>query len=341
MEISAALPAATLPSTRSLLAATITAVAVLACAPAASAAAKQAPPRPAVTYVSTLAELDFSAGESAENVTVNRDGSLTVTTLGGHTAPGAHPELLRIDRYGHRTVITTGEQGDAFSGVTHDRNGTIYFNVSSDAPSRAGVWKLRPGGAPRRIAALPADGLPNGLDLDPTRNILYVSDSTKGVIWAVPTSGGKATTWLTDPALAPDPAIPFGVNGLRVHKGAVWVTNSSKGTLLRIPVTSAGAPGRIHAVAGGLTGVDDFTFVSDRSDVAFAAQNSINQLAVVHPDGTIETALDASDGLASPTSVAVRGNRIYITNAGFAEPHDAKVQRGTINPAVLNRGPAS
>ncbi|GKQ41940.1 hypothetical protein [Streptomyces sp. A012304] len=33
--------------------------------------------------------------------------------------------------------------------------------------------------------------------------------------------------------------------------------------------------------------------------------------------------------------------RLYITDAGFAEPHDAKVQRGTINPAALHCGPTA
>ncbi|MER6786682.1 hypothetical protein ABT330_19040 [Streptomyces sp. NPDC000658] len=36
-----------------------------------------------------------------------------------------------------------------------------------------------------------------------------------------------------------------------------------------------------------------------------------------------------------------RRQRFAPTDAGFAEPHDAKVQRATIDPAVLNRGPAS
>ncbi|MFM9555192.1 hypothetical protein SAMN04487980_1002303 [Streptomyces sp. cf124] len=98
-----------------------------------------------------------------------------------------------------------------------------------------------PGGTPRRVAALPTDGLPNGLALDPAGSTLYVADSSKSTVWAVPASGGKATAWLTDPALSPDPSVPFGANGLRFHRGAVWVSNSAQGTLLRIPVTATGA----------------------------------------------------------------------------------------------------
>ncbi|MFF5301984.1 SMP-30/gluconolactonase/LRE family protein [Streptomyces sp. NPDC013161] len=332
---------ATLLKKRSTRAAVIAAAAVLASAPYASAVARQASSKPVVADVRTLAALDFTVGDSPENITVNPDNSLTVSTLGGHTAAGARPALLRIDPSGRTTVIVAGQQGDAFSGIARDRDGTTYYNVASDDASRTGVWKLPPGGTPRRIAALPTDGLPNGLALDPAGRTLYVADSDKSTVWAVPASGGQATAWLTDPALAPDPSVPFGANGLRFHRGAVWVSNSAQGTLLRIPVTATGAPGRIHTVTSGLSSVDDFNFLNDRTDVVFAAQNGLDQVAVVHPDGTTRTVLTASDGLASPTSVAVRGNRLYITDAGFADPHDAKVQRGTISPAALNRGPAS
>ncbi|MER5805770.1 hypothetical protein [Streptomyces mirabilis] len=83
--------------------------------------------------------------------------------------------------------------------------------------------QLPPGGKPRRIAALPADGLPNGLALDPTGRTLYAADSYKATVWIVPVSGGTAKAWVTDPTLAPDTsvAVPLGANGLRFHKGAV------------------------------------------------------------------------------------------------------------------------
>ncbi|KUN29321.1 hypothetical protein AQJ23_00600 [Streptomyces antibioticus] len=341
MEISTAAPTATLLKKRSRLAAMIAVAAVVVSAPYASAATRPSSPQPVVSGVKTLAAFDFTAGGAPENIAVNPDNSLTVSVLGGYVAAGERPALLRVALSGRSTVLVAGQPGDAFSGITHDHDGSTYYNVVSGDASRAGVWKLPPGGAPRRIAALPTDGMPNGLALDAVTRTLYVADSNKGIVWAVPASGGKATVWLTGPALAPDPSIPFGVNGLRFHRGAVWVSNTAKGTLLRIPVTAAGTPGHIHTVASGLTGVDDFNFPSDRSDVVLAAQNGLNQVAVVHPDGTIEPVLTASDGLASPTSIAVHGSRFFITNAGFAEPHDAKVQRGTINPAVLNCGPAS
>ncbi|GAX50277.1 hypothetical protein [Streptomyces olivochromogenes] len=111
----------------------------------------------------------------------------------------------------------------------------------------------------------------------------------------------------------------------------VWVSNLGKGTLPRIPVTAAGTPGRVRTVITSLTGVDDFNFLSDHSNLVFAALNTQNQIAVVYPNGTTRTVLTASDGLASPTATAVRGKRLYITDGGLDAPHDARLQSGKVD----------
>ncbi|MFE3899385.1 hypothetical protein ACFXPY_03190 [Streptomyces sp. NPDC059153] len=49
------------------------------------------------------------------------------------------------------------------------------------------------------------------------------------------------------PAGSPAPAglrgscSPFGVNGIEVHNGAAWETNTHDATLLRIPITATAA----------------------------------------------------------------------------------------------------
>jgi len=47
---------------------------------------------------------------------------------------------------------------------------------------------------------------------------------------------GKAEVWASGQDLQPTAPGGFGVNGLKVHDGSGWVSNSSQGTLLRIPV---------------------------------------------------------------------------------------------------------
>ncbi|MCX5097691.1 SMP-30/gluconolactonase/LRE family protein [Streptomyces sp. NBC_00365] len=313
--------------------------AVLVSTPSASAAPGGSPAQPVITQVKTAAAFDFAAGDSPENINVNPDGSLTVSLLG--VPANKPPKLIRITPSGQRTTLVDGHLGDQITGNTRGSDGTVYYNVDSDDASRNGTWKLPPHGRPRRLAALP-DGLPNGLAIDRAGRTLYAADSYNGTVWAVPISGGPARVWLSGPALAADPdgSLPLGVNGVRFHKGAVWVSNYSQGKLLRIPVTAHGTPGRIHTVADNIPDFDDFAFLNNRSDTVFAAQNDpTDRVSVVHPNGTHETALTVDDGLASPTTTAVRGNQLFIANAGFNAPHDAKLQSGTINLHALTPHP--
>jgi hypothetical protein len=101
------------------------------------------------------------------------------------------------------------------------------------------------------------------------------------------------------------------------------------------PVTATGDPGSVQVIAGNLTGIDDFKFLSDRSDVAFVALNSANEVAAVFPDGRTKIVVTVADGLDSPTDTAVRGSEIFITDGGGNPPHKAQLQTGKINFAAL------
>ncbi|MFF0156009.1 SMP-30/gluconolactonase/LRE family protein [Streptomyces sp. NPDC005263] len=328
------------------LAVTATA-AVLVSAPSASAWTGGSYGGSVVTDVRTAAAFEFAAGEIPENITANPDGSVTLSMLGScAVCQRTHgPELMRISPSGERTVLVTGQVGEAISGNARGSDGTVYYALWAPGnAARNGVYRLLGDGTPQRVAALPADSGPNGLAVDPATGTLYIADSLKGIIWSVPVSGGSATPWLTDAALAPVPteALPIGANGLRFHNGALWVSNFNKGTLLRVPITPAGAPGPIRQVAGGLPNIDDLSFLTPFSDVVFAAQNGSSsnngpdRVVVIYPNGTYKPVLTSADGLASPSATAVRGDRLYITDGGVPEPHDPKLQIARINfPALL------
>lgn len=65
-----------------------------------------------------VASFDFAAGEAPENVTVNPDGSLTVSMLG--SPAGERPVLLRIGQNGEREQLAAGRSGDTITGNTRD-----------------------------------------------------------------------------------------------------------------------------------------------------------------------------------------------------------------------------
>ncbi|MER6283270.1 SMP-30/gluconolactonase/LRE family protein [Streptomyces sviceus] len=321
--------------------------AVLVSAPFASAGTGPTYRGSVVTDVTTVSKFDFAAGEIPENITANPDGSVTLSMLGScAVCERTHgPELMRISASGQRTVLATGQVGEAISGNTRGSDGTVYYSVWAPGnAARNGVYKLLADGTPQRVAALSADSGPNGLAIDPAGRTLYIADSLKGIIWSFPASGGSPTPWLTDAALAPVPteALPIGANGLRFHNGALWVSNFNKGTLLRVPVTGTGTAGPIHLVTGGLPNIDDLSFLTPWSDVVFAAQNGSSsnngpdRVVVIYPNGTYKPVLTSADGLASPSATAVRGDRLYITDGGVPEPHAPKLQTARINlPALL------
>jgi len=333
------------------LAVTATA-AVLASAPSASAGTTGHSYRGSVvTDVQSAATFDYAAGEIPENITVNPDGSMTLSLLGScAVCQRTHgPELMRISASGTRTVLATGQVGEAISGNTRGVDGTVYYSVFAPGnAARNGVYALGQDGAAQRIAALPAGAGPTGLAIDSPGNTLYIADSFTSTIWSVPVSGGSVNPWLTDAALAPVPteALPIGANGLRFHNGALWVSNFNQGTLLRVPVTDTGTAGPIHLVAGGLPNIDDLSFLTPTSDVVFVAQNGSSsqngpdRIVVVYPNGTYKPVLTSADGLASPSATAVRGNTLYITDGGVPEPHDPKLQTGRINFDALLANPA-
>ncbi|MFF3943010.1 SMP-30/gluconolactonase/LRE family protein [Streptomyces phaeofaciens] len=270
------------------------------------------------------AHFDLAKGQTPENVALSPDGRAYVTFAKGR-------QIAEISPTGTvRIVATLPEPADGgidtpalgfplTAGIVRAHDGTLYFLYATGTPDLTGVWRLRPGGAPQRIAALPADGLPNGLALDARTHTLYVADSVRGTIWSVPTRGGTPTAWSTAAELAP--AGFLGANGLKVHNGAVWATNLDKGTVLRIPILRNGTAGHIQTRATGMPGIDDIAFTGHGNQL-LAALDGPNEVVLVQPDGSRSTVLTSADGLQNPTSIALHGRTVYVLNAGWLTGKD-------------------
>ncbi|MGW1511624.1 hypothetical protein [Streptomyces sp. NPDC002394] len=297
------------------LAAVVTATAALTVLAAGPASAGD----PTVSDPRVVAHFDAAAGERPENIALEPDGSADLTFSYAR-------QVVRVTKEGVRTVLATLPEvadpqtpniGAAIvSGIARAHDGTLYVNYVTGT-AETGVWRIPPGGGtPEQIAQFPADTFPNGLAIDEECGILYTADSARGVVWSVPADGGEPSVWATGTALLPTTALPFGANGLKLHDGAVWVSNSARSTLLRIPVEEDRTAGPIEIRATGLTGIDDFTFTG-HGDTALAALILDSRLELVRPDGSHKTVLTAADGLRNPTSVAVRAKTLYVPSAAY------------------------
>ncbi|MFF7051525.1 SMP-30/gluconolactonase/LRE family protein [Streptomyces griseorubiginosus] len=268
-----------------------------------------------------VTHFSLASSQQPENITVDRTGSAYLTFSFARQivrlSPGGH--LHALATLPAPTKASTPNLGKAFvGGIARADDGTLYVTYATGTADLTGVWAVRPGGRPHRIAALPADGLPNGLALDARRHRLYVTDSVRGVIYSLPADGGTATVWARGRAL--EPSTFAGVNGLKLHDGAVWATNLDEGTILRIPVTPRGTADRIEVRATGMPSIDDFAFTG-HGDTLLAARDD-NEVDLVRPDGTHTAVLTAADGLETPTSVAVHGDTVYVPSAAYLTNED-------------------
>ncbi|WP_405861625.1 hypothetical protein OG361_39845 [Streptomyces sp. NBC_00090] len=302
---------------------------------------------PVVSDPRVVAHFDFALGQTPENIALEPDGSANLTLSFAR-------QVVNVDKQGTKRILATLPAvanpntpvigAAAALGIARAHDGTLYVTYATGT-AETGIWRIKTdGSAPVQIATLPATGFPNGLALDEECGTLYVADSVLGTVWRVPREGGSPTAWATGEALRPLPA-PDGVvgaNGLKVHNGAVWVSNTDRKTLLRIPVRSDKSAGAIETRATGLDGIDDFAFTG-RDDTALAALNTDNVLALVRPDGTHKPVLTQQDGLSNPTSVAVGGRTVYVPSASyFTEVKDpnlllAKLDKRHGLPGLPNR----
>jgi len=281
--------------------------------------------------VTVLAPFNIMQGQLPENIAAAANGSIDVNWNGADT-------IANVSSSGKVTVLGTlpSVPGGGtstpflkmpFSAGMVNNSGTIYTVFDTGTSSLNGVYRTEPGGTPTLIASLPAGSLANGIALDNLTGTLFITDSALGEIWSVPAQGGTPTTWASGKALAPVKS--FGVNGLKIHNGAVWVSNTSNGTLLRIPILRNGKAGAIKVFASGLSTIDDFAFVGS-SNAVIAALNGANEVAYVTPNGAHSIILTGADGLENPSSVAVSGSTVYIANAAYYTGTNPSLMEATL-----------
>lgn len=301
------------------------------------------PPSNAATITTTAAtapaatsriavHFDLARGQMPENVTLGPDGTAYVTFA-------AARQVAAISPSGATRILATlpapadGGAGTPVlgfaltTGIVRTGDGTLYFLYASGDAATTGLYRLRPGQEPRRIAALPAAGLPNGLVHDEPAKTFYLTDSVLGTITTVPMNGGRAQVWSSAPELASTGFL--GANGIKLRHGAIWATNLDQGTLLRIPI-KRGRPGPVRVKATDLAGIDDIAFAGTGDDQVIAALNGPNKVVLLDADGHAKTLLTSTAGLQNPTSVAVRGRTVYVLSAAYTTATDPNLVLTTL-----------
>ncbi len=205
-------------------------------------------------------------GYSPENLALDRLGRIWVGRRYRDPASGVflRNEIVRIDRDGDLDVIAdlgpAASGGAGVLGIAIDRSDDVYAAFASGDPATRGVYRLsRDGSTVQRLSGSEDIPFPNGLTFDVFEN-LYATDSLAGAVWRCP-RGGTFDLWIQDPLLAPTPVPGFpplpGANGIAYQvRGGIFVANSSRGTIVSIPIRRRGGAGAPAILASGVLGID-------------------------------------------------------------------------------------
>jgi sugar lactone lactonase YvrE len=260
----------------------------------------------------TVATFDRSRGETPENLVVAGDGTVYVSLAFAST-------IARVAPDGTRASAAIPTAGGITVGLARHL-GDLYVAVRSDDAAAAGIWRvpLSTFAGPRRVAALPTDSFPNGMAFD-RRGRLYVADSSLGAVWRLLPGSTQPTIWRADALLEPTGetfmGFPLpGANGIELHHGAVFVSNTATRQILRIPIRRDGSAGSVQIIHRGIE-ADDFAFAAGGDLIV--AENPPSVVVRVTPRGAVTTLASAADGLDNPSAVAVAEGRLYVTNAAY------------------------
>ena len=194
----------------------------------------------------------------------------------------------------------------------------------------------------------PGTSLLNELTFDAAGN-LYVTDSFQATIFRVPPGGGTPVVWFTDPRLAGDPEVPFGVNGIRIDKDAkkVYISVTAEngtldGVIYWLPLVAHPTAADLHELhrypfpdpaPGSLPGPDGIAFIHPVGKL-YVALAGTSQISVLRTSGK-EVARYSGPAVnpggspnpmpwANPANIAYDGgNRMLVTNhASLISPTD-------------------
>ena len=281
-----------------------------------------------------------------EGVAVDKVGNVYVSV----TVSTGSDQIWKFAPSGAKSVLADlGAPGYA-GGLAVDAVGNVYL-ARLVVPGH-GVYRVNPNG---NAVLLPGTEQIVGADalaFDP-RGTLYVTEIFSGVftgdpstsvfeqggIWRVPRRG-TAELWLRDDLLTGLPPFlfpfPVGANGIGFYHGALYVINTDKALVVRIPVRRDGSPGQpevwkevgdvpesflygsplpvmLDGLALDVHGNVYIAVPSRGAIVRINANDRSQETVAVYPDA----ALDAPLSLAFGTGQGERKS-IFITNSGMS-----------------------
>jgi len=275
----------------------------------------------------------YSWTELTEGITVDKAGNIFVSN-----SPAGELWKIAPGAAGPEVFGTVGginpDLGDlGLIGLAVDAPGNVYGTVVSFTnPAANGVWKFdRKTGEATKAPGSEAIVLANAIAFDKRGN-MFITDSAVGAVYRIPRAGGPAELWVADATLQGTGilgvGIDIGANGIAYRHGALYVSNTEQGSIVKIGIEKGGDPGTPEVVLqdGAIFGIDGIALdVHGDIYATIIAQSAVRKISLGAAPGVTPVAegppvLDASS-LAFGTG---KGNRstLFVVNYGVFSQAD-------------------
>lgn len=298
----------------------------------------------------------FSNPNWIENIAVRSNGDLLFTMLTKpelyqlREAQGQPPQMELV----HSFESLTGLMGIAET--TEDSFIVAGGNFSSPGvgvPGTFSVWEIKMRGRwPQvsKVVDIPEAVLLNGVVTNPwIKNEVLIADSSLGKVFKVSVKEKKYQVAVEVPEMAPpaDAPIQLGVNGVHIHDGFLFWTNSLLKTLFRVRIDKNGivaAGARVETIATPLSSLDDFAI--DRKGTSWVTTNANNSVLRISPNGkSVVVAGSISELTVAGATAAAFGRKpldrdvLYVVTSGaLAGPVNGTITEGGKIVAINAKG---
>lgn len=258
-----------------------------------------------------------------ENLVQGRDGSFYLTN---------YPEgkVMKVNSEGISKLYA--QVPGKIAGIA--RWGQAGFLLTGwDSAGRASIFAVDANQQVQKVLSIEGGQFPNGITPLSADKYL-VADSYAGCIWLLDMGSKNIRVWVKDPLLQrfKDTDELPAANGLKLFRGNLYVTNTAKQLIVKIPVNGikAGKPALyIDKVSG-----DDLCF--DSKGNCYVAANVYNRVLKITADKVMTVIATLEDGAAGATAVCAvkdtRGvERLYVTTCGgMGVPPPSGIEAGKL-----------
>ena len=280
-----------------------------------------------------------------ENLAIRSNGNILTGIIG-------RPELWQVNPFTESaSLVHSFTSVNSVFGITEYAPDVFAVAVGNYSPvlqhGSYSVWSADFHASPAKIEHVvdvrPA-GVLNGLTtLSTEHQTVLAADSATGDIYRVDMRTGAYEVVLRDELTSPVPGSgKLAVNGIRIHEGYLYFTNSYRYFLGRVPIRADGtAVGEFEKIAD--TGLGDDFAIDERGDVYLAEDSTVVRIA---PGGRQDLVVGSVNSTAVTGDTSARFGRteadqdvLYVvTNGGLSSPVNGTYVEGGKVVAVDLKG---